>query len=45
LQTNLALEVERQKVAVVRVSEDQLLVFLGEARETFKERFGGIRAQ
>jgi predicted short-subunit dehydrogenase-like oxidoreductase (DUF2520 family) len=38
---NLALEAERQKVAVVRVPEDQLLVFIGEAREAFKEHFGG----
>jgi len=38
---NLALEAERQKVAVVRVPEQQLLIFIGEAREGFKERFGG----
>ena len=37
----LALEAERQKVTVVRVPEDQLLLFIGEAREGFKERFGG----
>jgi len=42
---NLALEAERQKVTVVRVSEDQLLLFIGEAREGFKERFGGRRVQ
>ena len=38
---NLALEAERQKVTVVRIAEDQLLVFIGEAREGYKERFGG----
>jgi len=37
---NLALEAKRQKVIVVRVPEDQLLLFIGEAREGFKERFG-----
>ncbi len=38
---NLTLEAERQKVAVIRVSEDHLLLFIGEAREAFKDRFGG----
>ncbi len=42
---NLALEAERQKVTVVRVPEDQLLLFIGEAREGFKERFGGGSVQ
>ena len=42
---NLALEAERQKVTVVRVPEDRLLPFIGEAREGFKERFGGGSAQ
>jgi len=37
----LVLEAERQKVTVVRVPEVQLLLFVGEAREGFKERFGG----
>ena len=38
---SLALEAERQGVSVVRVPEEQLLLFIGEAREGFKERFGG----
>jgi hypothetical protein len=37
----LPAEAERQGIAVVRVAEDQLLVFIGEARESFKEHFGG----
>jgi len=40
---HLALEAERQGIAVVRVPEDQLMVFIGEAREGFKEQFGGAR--
>jgi hypothetical protein len=34
-------EAEREGIAVVRVPEEQLLVFVGEAREGFRERFGG----
>jgi hypothetical protein len=41
----LPAEAERQGIAVVRVPEDQLLVFIGEARESFKEHFGGGRVQ
>jgi hypothetical protein len=37
----LALEAERQGIAVVRVPEDQLILFIGEAREGFREQFGG----
>jgi hypothetical protein len=37
----LAVEAERQGITVVRVPEDQLLAFIGEAREGFRERFGG----
>jgi hypothetical protein len=37
----LPAEAERRGIAVVRVPEDQLLVFIGEARESFKEHFGG----
>jgi len=37
----LAAEAEHQGITVVRVSEDQLLLFLSEARESFRERFGG----
>ena len=35
------LEAERQGIAVVRVSSDQLQRFVGEAQEGFKARFGG----
>ena len=38
---NLALEAKRQNIAVIRVPEDQLLIFIGEAREGFRERFTG----
>ena len=37
----LAAEAERRGITVVRVPEDQLLPFVGEARDGFKERFGG----
>jgi hypothetical protein len=37
----LAEEATRQKITVTRVPEDELLVFIGEAREGFRERFGG----
>ena len=33
-------EAARQKIAVVRVPESELLVFIGEARDGFRERFG-----
>ncbi len=42
----LTLEAERQGITVVRIPEDQLLLFIGEARECFreglKERFGSV---
>jgi hypothetical protein len=41
----LPAEAERQGIAVVRVPEDQLLVFIGDARESFKEHFGGGSVQ
>ena len=37
----LAAEAERVGIKVVRVEEYQLLIFIGEAREAFRERFGG----
>jgi hypothetical protein len=37
----LPTEAERQGISVVRVPEEQLLNFIGEARESFKEQFGG----
>lgn len=37
----LAEEATRQKIIVTRVPENELLVFIGEARTGFKERFGG----
>jgi hypothetical protein len=41
----LAVEAQRQGISVVRVPEDQLLVFIGPARELFKEHFGGDSVQ
>ena len=41
----LSAEAERHGIAVVQVPEDQLLVFIGEAREGFRERFGGSAPQ
>lgn len=41
----LAAEAERQGITVVRVPEDQLLLFIGEAREGFSKRFGGGMTQ
>lgn len=38
--TLLAAEAERLGMVVVRVAEDQLLPFIGEARQGFRERFG-----
>jgi hypothetical protein len=38
-------EAERQGITVLRVPEDQLLPFVGEAKEGFKERFGGGSTQ
>ena len=42
---HLVVEAERQKITVVRVEESHLLLFIGEAREGFKEHFGSRRAQ
>ena len=36
----LTTEAERQGITVIRVPEDRLLPFVGEARDGFKERFG-----
>jgi hypothetical protein len=41
----LASEAQRQGITVVQVSEDQLLVFTGEAREGFREKFGSAGAR
>jgi hypothetical protein len=38
--TLLAAEAERLGIKVVRISEDQLLPFIGEAIQGFRERFG-----
>ena len=35
-------EAARHKIAVVRVPEDELIVFIGEARDGFRERVGSI---
>lgn len=41
----LSVEATRHGIDVVRVSGDELLVFIGEAREGFKEHFGRSGAQ
>ena len=41
----LTVEAERQGITVVRVPEDQILLFIGEARESFRERFSGGSTQ
>jgi len=41
----LIVEAERQGITVVRVPDDQLVMFIGEARDGFRERFGGGRTQ
>ncbi len=41
----LCIEAERNGIAVVRVPESQLLVFIGEAREGLKEHIGGGSVQ
>ena len=41
----LAAEAKRQGITVVPIPDDQLVMFVGEAREGFRERFGGARAQ
>ena len=41
----LCTEAERNGIMVIRVPEEQLLVFIGEAREGLKERIGGGSAQ
>ena len=38
-------EVKRLKIAIARMPEDELLVFIGEARESFQEHFVGRSAQ
>ena len=43
-QTVLPAEAKRVGISVVPVQESQLLVFIGEARQGFKERFEGERA-
>jgi len=40
-QTYLPAEADRQGIAVVRVQESQLLVFIGESRQAFKEDVQG----
>jgi hypothetical protein len=41
----MTVETERQGIVVVRVPDDQLEAFIGEAREGFKEKFGGGSTQ
>ena len=37
---SISQEAQRQKISVVPVSERELLIFIGEARDGFRERFG-----
>jgi hypothetical protein len=37
---SIAREAKRQGISVAQVPESELLVFIGEARESFRERFG-----
>jgi hypothetical protein len=41
----LTVEAERQGITVVRVPEDQLLLFIADARESFRESFSGDSTQ
>jgi len=41
----LSIEAERHGISVVRAPEEELLVFIGEAREGFLEQAGGNRMQ
>ncbi|MEK7142423.1 MAG: hypothetical protein AAB818_02460 [Patescibacteria group bacterium] len=41
LASHLASEAVRQGIAVERIPEADLEAFIGEARESFKESFGG----
>ena len=41
----LQIEAERQGITVVRIHEDQLMLFIGEARTGFKEELGGNSMQ
>ena len=41
----LQIEAESQGITVVRVPEDQLMLFIGEARTGFKEHLGGSGMQ
>ncbi len=41
----LSIEAERNGIAVIRVPEEQLLLFIGAAREGFKEHMGKNRVQ
>jgi hypothetical protein len=41
----LTVEAEREGITIVRVPEDQLLLFIAEAREDFRERFSGGSTQ
>lgn len=41
----LSVEAERNKIIVVRVPEELLLIFIGEAREGFQQQVSGDRVQ
>ncbi len=41
----LSVEAERNNIFVIRVPEEQLLIFIGEARECFQQHVSGNRVQ
>lgn len=41
---SMAAEADRLGITVVSIAEEQLMVFIGEAREGFNQRFGGSSA-
>ena len=45
LQTTLPTEAKRQKISVVSVPESQLMVFIGEARQGFREHIRGKHSE
>ena len=45
LAAQLAAEAKRQNIDVQRIAETELEAFIGEAKETFKERFSGGSTQ
>lgn len=42
---SMAAEADRLGIPVVSIAKEKLMVFIGEAREGFNERFGGSSAE